>query len=369
MKFHIRFRNIPDSVQPTLTEELEALAKKRLERHVAKFTPDLVQLHIVLERSSHRSYLYRVALRLTVPGGFITSQKTGESPTVAAKSAFDELERQLIEHLERMRGEDEWRRKERREQLHRLKAAASERPPKEREVFRKALRPHLPTIRRFVRFELSHLQARGELKPDQITVDEVIDEALARTFRERDERSDPDRIVSRVLKSATDVLTEEAAQSRKRARRLSLEGPPPRAPDDISIDETIFDFYQPDDLLKVEDLVAAPSPDPEELVSEREIQHGLASIIASMPNIWRRAFILARVQGMPLPTVAHVLGSSETQVREWLERANTFLKARLAELGIEGADKKLPAGSANLARTPATPELEAEFDRTLNDAS
>jgi hypothetical protein len=38
--------------------------------------------------------------------------------------------------------------------------------------------------------------------------------------------------------------------------------------------------------------------------------------------------MLARVEGMSLPAVAQVLGSSEKQVSEWLERADTFLKER-----------------------------------------
>ena len=81
--------------------------KKRLERHLARFEPELVQLHVILEKSSRHSNLHRVALRLTMPGGLVTSGKTADSPMAAAKGGFAELERQLIERLERARGEDE----------------------------------------------------------------------------------------------------------------------------------------------------------------------------------------------------------------------------------------------------------------------
>jgi ribosomal subunit interface protein len=155
MKIQITFRNIEDSLHQDLSEKMAALAKK-LERHAARFASEVAHLHVLLEKSSHHPNLHRVELRLSVPGRILISEKVDESFAAAAKGAFAELERQLIEHLERMRREDEWRRKERRQHLHRLKAAASARPQEERLLFKRVVLPHLSVLRRFVRFELSH---------------------------------------------------------------------------------------------------------------------------------------------------------------------------------------------------------------------
>ena len=368
MKFQTTYRHISDSQQRQLAEELEALAKKHLEQHLAHFEPDLVELHAILEKSTHHKNLHRVALRLNVPGGLLTSENTADSMMAAAKAALTELERQLIERLERMRGEDEWRRKERRERLRRLRAAVAGRPQEERDFFKQVIRPHLPVLRRFVRFELSHLRARGVLTSDEPTVDDVMDEVLARAYRNLDRHQDPRAAVHWLFKIGVDVLTEEARRSRVRNRMLSLEGPPPREPTDISIDETMFDFYQPDDLVKVEDLVAAPSADPEQALTQKEIRRHFASLLAILPANWRRAVMLARVEGMPLPEVAKVLDSSEAQVREWLKNADLYLRAELAELGIETLGSKQPLSYIVPAHA-ATSVLEAELDEALTQSS
>jgi DNA-directed RNA polymerase specialized sigma24 family protein len=99
-------------------------------------------------------------------------------------------------------------------------------------------------------------------------VDDVVDEVLARAYGKVDRHLESSEVANRLLTIATDVLTNEGSWSSRRKRMLSLEGPPPREPTDISIDETMFDFYQPDDLVKLENLVAAPSSDPEEVLSK-----------------------------------------------------------------------------------------------------
>lgn len=70
--------------------------------------------------------------------------------------------------VKRMRGEDEWRRVKKREELRRLRAAVSNRPAEERMSFRQAIRPHLSMLRRLARFEIDHLRARGQLMSDYL---------------------------------------------------------------------------------------------------------------------------------------------------------------------------------------------------------
>ncbi len=226
MKFQTTYRHISDSQQRQLAEEWRPW---HLEQHLAHFEPDFVELHAILEKSTHHKNLHRVALRLNVPGGLLTSENTADSMMAAAKAALTELERQLIERLERMRGEDEWRRKERRERLRRLLAAVAGRPQKERDLFRQLIRPHLPILRRFVRFELSHLRARDVITTNEPTFEDLMDEVLARAYRTLQAHQDPREAAHWLFKIAVDVLTEEARRSRLRNRTLSLEGRPPRA--------------------------------------------------------------------------------------------------------------------------------------------
>ncbi len=41
---------------------------------------------------------------------------------------------------------------------------------------------------------------------------------------------------------------------------------------------------------------------------------------------------------MPLSAVAQALGTSEDVVRDWLDRADNFLRARLREKGVTPSD-------------------------------
>lgn len=118
-----------------------------------------------------------------------------------------------------------------------------------------------------------------------------------------------------------DVAKEVVAHERRQRRMLSLEAPPPREATDIAIDESFYDSFQPDNLTKVEDLAA----DPEEAVGRKEMQRLIASLFASMPAAWRRAVVLARVGGLPVAAVAQAMNTTETEVRDWLARADNFL--------------------------------------------
>lgn len=367
MDLEITYRDIPESDRLGLAEEFRHLAERHLDRHVAHFAPDLLRLRIVVEESKHHSNIRTVRLRLTVPGGQLTSEKTADSFQAAAKDAFGELERQLIERLERMRGEDEWKRVQRREQLRRLRAAISERPPEQRINFTQAIRPHLSKLRRWAQFEISHLRARGQLMSDYPSVDDLIDEALARAYRDPDLLKNPAEVAPRLFRILIDVGEEEAANDRKQRQTLSLEAHPPREPTDIEIDETFYDFFQPDEVTKVEDLASDPSPDPEEIVARNEMQQRIASLVASLPSAWRRAIMLARVEGMPLSTVAKVLNTTEDEVREWLDRADNFLRARLADEGIVSLDRGEP-NYLEKARSSDASEMEAAFDSALESS-
>ena len=67
--------------------------------------------------------------------------------------------------------------------------------------------------------------------------------------------------------------------------------------------------------------------------------------------------------------VAQVLGASEAEVREWLDRADAFLKARLSEVGIAPSDSGQPVGFIGPASLKATPTLEAELNQALEHSS
>jgi DNA-directed RNA polymerase specialized sigma24 family protein len=197
-------------------------------------------------------------------------------------------------------------------------------------------------------------------------VDDILDEVLARASADPNLQKPGAKVLPELYRIAIEVAKDVAARERSRRRKLSLEVPPPREPTDREIDETFYDWYQPDEVTKLEDLIADPSTIPEELVGRQELNQLVDSIIASMPAEWRRALILSRVEGMPLSAVAHSLNTTEDVVRDWLGRSDNYLRARLRDEGLSPSD----LGQLSYIATAPSAEdsdQEAGFDEALGE--
>ncbi|WP_454743446.1 RNA polymerase sigma factor [Cupriavidus necator] len=129
---------------------------------------------------------------------------------------------------------------------------------------------------------------------------------------------------------------EVACRQLEAGRWISLEGKLPvqlRNPQEDD-DEILFEYWQPDEVLRLEDVVPALDSTPEEEVSAAEIRRLLTTLFADLPTFWRRALELCRAEALPLPTAAQVLGASVPEVESWLLQADGFLKARLTDLQL-----------------------------------
>ena len=92
-------------------------AEKQNERHIAKlskllktYDPDLVQLHGVFTKNSHKQE-YSFSLNLSLPTGTLHATGVGETVRASGKKAFAELESQVKKHQGRLRKDYEWKRK------------------------------------------------------------------------------------------------------------------------------------------------------------------------------------------------------------------------------------------------------------------
>jgi DNA-directed RNA polymerase specialized sigma24 family protein len=93
--------------------------------------------------------------------------------------------------------------------------------------------------------------------------------------------------------------------------------------------EETLDFHEPDEDLKVEDLVPdldLPSPEPH---AERdELRWWLETALAGLPSAWREILLLRHVEGLPGSTCASgssspAAGSTATSRGEHARRADT----------------------------------------------
>jgi DNA-directed RNA polymerase specialized sigma24 family protein len=94
-----------------------------------------------------------------------------------------------------------------------------------------------------------------------------------------------------------------------------------------TLGDEILDFYQPDEDLKLEDIVPdIEVPTPEQSVEAKELQLLVRSLHAQMPREWRRPLLLHHVGGRPEARSQKPLSRPEMEVRRILERAREYLR-------------------------------------------
>ena len=364
MKTSISYRNVAKLSRPELGDLIGRLTERRLKPHLSHFPPGLVRLRATLERSRHRS-LHRVRLQLVLPGATLACGNDSAEPEKAIELSVTELERQLERHVAHLRHEYAWRRKEWRAGLRQLKAAVAEQTEAGSASFNELVRPQLASLRHFVQRELAYLQARGDLAAGDPSLDDIVDEALARAcerLAERPRRLEP---LPWLYQIALELLAEEVAHRQiEEGRCISLEG---RLPVQLhephqDDDEFLFAYWQPDEILRLEDVVPATDDTPEEAAISRELRELVATLLAELPEPWRRAVTLCRLEAQPSAAAAQVLAISEEELEDRLAHADAFLKARLTDLRLTPQSSVEPAGYIVPGTPPSASGLSKDFD-------
>ena len=136
------------------------------------------------------------------------------------------------------------------------------------------------------------------------------------------------------------------ASSRQFGEFVSLDAPVEPDAQDVAeamVEEEIFEFYQHDDTLKLADIFAgsqhpdvATIAEQEELI-DRSSEFAFAfDLLKDMPRLWRRIFLLIRVDGLDASSVSEILliPSKEDTLQRWLMQAEAFIAAHLEEAGV-----------------------------------
>jgi DNA-directed RNA polymerase specialized sigma24 family protein len=364
MKTVIRYRNVAKLSRPDLHQMIERLAERVLGPQLSHFAAELLRLHATVDRSRHHG-LYRVRLQMTLSGATLACAEEASRLEWATEHALMEMGRQVERHVAHLRNEDAWRRKERRIGLRRLKNALTEESDAERASFSNLVRPLLASLQRFVQRELSDLQARGELDPGEPSVDEIVDEALARACEQSVTCPRQLNALQWLYQIALGVLADEVSRRQDEAGRcISLEGRLPielREPRDD--DDSLCAYWQPDEVLRLEDVMPAADVTPEEVVSEREIRELLARLLSELPAPWRRAVVLCRLEGLSVGAAARVAGATEQEVEKGLAHADAFFRARLGELRLTPGASDEPAGYVMPSMLQPASSLSEKFEQ------
>jgi ribosome-associated translation inhibitor RaiA len=115
MNCNIEFKGLAPQIQ---TQNLIKELITKLEKKTKRFSPDEMFLRLLVEENSART-LFRVSVTLEVPEKTLAAQEERHDLEETVRDAFAEIERQLEAHKATLRGEPMWKRRARREELHR----------------------------------------------------------------------------------------------------------------------------------------------------------------------------------------------------------------------------------------------------------
>ncbi len=319
-------RSLIDQRIARLDRQLQALAGKDL------------FVRCVVEQVPART-LFSVSITLAVPQKTLSAKEEMHDAEAAIRSAFAEIERQVEAYKAEIRGEHWWKRVQRRRALARQKAAAAPAAGDENpQWFFALVEPHLEKVHEVAGRVLRYVEARGDLPPHTVEPEEVVDAALVRAYDAFAKEHAPGDIRSRLVRYALDEIQAQVKRAQAdRTRAVHLEEDIPETPpqEEVStLGEEILYFYQPDEDLKMEDVV----PDlemlaPDKVAEIEEVRSCVRTALRQLPEAARQALTLRYIVGLKGRELARALGKSEAEAEELIANARASLRDALAAAG------------------------------------
>jgi RNA polymerase sigma factor (sigma-70 family) len=329
------------SVEYYLQSQIEKLGPRL---HV--FNPDMVSLRGCFEEAPKSGFA--VALNLKLPAGQMAVKARAETLQGAIRIAFDDLTDQLRKHKEHLRSQYRYPRV-RGNERHRVE------PQVAFESTLAAVKPtlissldvtgfinaNLGRLHGYVERELRARRDNGQRRLNAVSVEEVIDEAIANALDEHQPR--PEKIaleawLYRLSRAAMDRL---GNQLNSAAHPVRLGDEDRSQVPDID-NEEMRQFYHPDERVTNENLIAdRHGSTPEDDASREELMTMVERALRHATDQQREAFMLFTLEGFRLAEIATIMQRSLEQVhsdvntaREHLRRALTPPAERKRDSGV-----------------------------------
>jgi RNA polymerase sigma factor (sigma-70 family) len=225
-------------------------------------------------------------------------------------------------------------------------------PPelRDRESFFSAATGHLPVLYEWVQHEINILGAAGDLVRNELSVEDVVDAVLLRAYRDFVRNPHSEDMGDWLITVARKQLGADVRRLKSwRARTVHTEENLPETPDPesaSSLGDDVLDFYEPDEDLKIEDVIpdlVAPTPDQD--FEADELAGCVDRALAEMPREWRLALLLRYSRGYEGTRLAHALRRSDGATRDIVEHAEALLRQRLEDAGCTFKPRSGPGGS------------------------
>lgn len=339
MTHDVSFRGFepPESIRKLIEDRIEWLS-----RETERLLGDGASLRVIVERNA----AHTVSITLELPGKTAETKQARNDLEAAIKDAFVEIGYQLKEYKESARRERLWKRFAEREH------AVSRAEQRTRGEFVELVSPHLERVTEFVRRVVRYSEATSDLAQGEVTAEDLVDSALVRAYREFASGSRARNVRSWLMRLALDQLRTELKRTHsERERTVSIEEDIPETPPAewvTTLGEEILYFYQPDEDLKLEDVIPELEvPTPEQVTETREIRQCVSAALSSISDEWRRIFLLHYLVGLTAGQLARASGRTERDINDILEHAREYLREKLIH---SGCSIRRGEGDPNLRR-------------------
>jgi RNA polymerase sigma factor (sigma-70 family) len=315
---------------PDIDREIQHGTEK-VKKRLQVFRPELVHLKGSVEQNSSREGTV-VSLNLRLPSGQMASQETASSAAAAIKAAYESLLSQIGKHKELLRSSHKWRRRRT------LEGRAVPEVPFEETIasvppltatpedVRTYVNANFRRLQMFVERELYFRESSGDIEPESVNAEEVVDQAVADALDDKVEK--PDRIgiepfLYRLAIRAIDSLVSRQPESRS---EIELRGIRQRRRERAS-DEARLQYHQPDEAMTNESGIPdRGAPTPEEVAYTDEMVALVQLALQGAAPEDRETFVLHAIEGFTVEEIAAITDRSCDQIEQSIVRARETLR-------------------------------------------
>ncbi|HEY1462520.1 MAG TPA: HPF/RaiA family ribosome-associated protein [Terriglobales bacterium] len=308
MNVHISYkiRKTPD-----LEQEIQHHLQK-LQKRLQVFRPELIHVKGTIEQSSARETA-NISLNLRLPSGQMIAQRSADTPTAAVKCGFDDLMLQLQKHKDLLRSSHRWPRWRRGITRNYISSVpfeetiASVAPPTvTMDDIRSYINANLKRLDSFIDRELSYRESSGELPPNLLTKEEVIDEAISRALSDNVDKPSRLGIEPWLYRLAIRSMMDMSVSDYEYEADVHLEDSAWK-PNVRASDEYALQYHQPDESLTGENIIADRRVStPEDIAYSDEMITLVRVALRSAHPMDREAFVLYAIEGFSIEEISGI---------------------------------------------------------------
>ncbi|MDA2929565.1 HPF/RaiA family ribosome-associated protein [Acidobacteria bacterium AH-259-O06] len=304
-----------------VTQSLERLIdrqSRKLQKILPTFASHDLDLHVTLEKLP-RGKQYHTVLVLNMPQNAMRVEEMENNPTTSVIRAFEELLRKIKKFKSRLNRERFWQK-----QAGVLTHISSSKNKRELE---NAINQNLDQLENYIRRELYHQVLVENIPVGLVQAQALLDEVFLEVTSKTAARPENIPLQQWMFQIARERVRNRIHDWQAACEELHVEE---TAKTSSRWDDEVLNFYQPDEVLRLEDLLRDEhSTTPEELLAREEVQEQLQEAIVRLPSSIRESFVLFALEGFNSDETAMIMGKDPSEVLEDVEKARLELRRRM----------------------------------------